>query len=42
MSSDVRWRQRFENFQKAFNLLNEVINLENPDIFPKGWNGSIF
>ncbi len=28
MNNDIRWKQRFENFEKAFLLLNEVIDKE--------------
>ncbi len=28
MNNDIRWKQRFENFEKAFLLLNEVTDKE--------------
>ena len=31
MSADIRWKQRFENFRSAYDLLNEIIE-ENEDI----------
>lgn len=33
--SDVRWKQRFENFQKAMALLNGSILVENPSILER-------
>ncbi len=35
MTDDIRWKQRFENFQKALSLLEGVLLLENPDIYQK-------
>ena len=29
MSKDIRWKQRFENFQKALALLKQLVNQEN-------------
>ena len=31
MNEDIRWKQRFENFRRAYNLLSEIIN-DNEDI----------
>src|SRR4051812_26286112 len=28
VSPDVRWRQRFESFERAFNLLTEALSLD--------------
>ncbi|MBK9192693.1 MAG: nucleotidyltransferase substrate binding protein [Crocinitomicaceae bacterium] len=28
--SDIRWKQRFQNFEKAFHNLKEAVALENP------------
>ena len=30
MNKDIRWRQRFQNFQKAFDLLETAIKIKNP------------
>ena len=29
MNADIRWKQRFENFQKALNLLEELAAQQN-------------
>jgi len=29
---DIRWRQRFENFEKSYLLLAETIEIENPSV----------
>ncbi|MFN3996583.1 nucleotidyltransferase substrate binding protein [Algoriphagus sp.] len=31
MSNDIRWEQRFENFNKAFSKLNEAIDLSSAE-----------
>ena len=30
-NKDIRWKQRFQNFEKAFFKLNEAIELKNPN-----------
>lgn len=32
MQKDIRWKQRFENFEKAFFLLDQSLKLKVPDI----------
>lgn len=32
---DTRWQQRFENFEKTLLLLQNAMNISNPDIFQK-------
>ncbi len=29
---EIRWRQRFENFEKAYLLLAETIEVKNPSV----------
>lgn len=29
-SKDIRWKQRFQNFEKAFQLLEKALAIENP------------
>lgn len=31
MNSDIRWLQRFENFDKSFNLLTKALAIPNPN-----------
>lgn len=33
--NDVRWKQRLQNFEKAFNHLQTAIEITNPDIVQK-------
>ncbi len=28
--SDIRWKQRFQNFEKAYNLLKDTVEIEHP------------
>lgn len=35
MEKDIRWRQRFINFEKAMKYLEEAVNLSEPDIIQK-------
>jgi len=35
MSQDIRYIQRFENFEKSFKLLEDAIKIENPSILEK-------
>ena len=32
---DIRWKQRFQNFEKSFHLLEEAMNIAKPDIFQR-------
>ncbi len=32
---DIRWRQRFSNFEKSFVLLKKAVSVENPDIIQR-------
>jgi nucleotidyltransferase substrate binding protein (TIGR01987 family) len=34
-NKDIRWKQRFENFQKALNYLEEGMSIKNPDTIQK-------
>jgi nucleotidyltransferase substrate binding protein (TIGR01987 family) len=34
-TDNIRWKQRFQNYEKALLLLKEAINLKNPDIIQK-------
>jgi len=33
---DIRWRQRFENFEKAYKLIERTIQIKNPSEAEKG------
>lgn len=35
MKTDVRWKQRFQNFEKSLNYLQEAIKINKPDIIQK-------
>lgn len=32
---DIRWKQRFQNFEKALHLLENTMKIQNPDIAQK-------
>jgi len=32
---DIRWKQRFQNFEKSLYLLTQALNIEEPDIIEK-------
>jgi nucleotidyltransferase substrate binding protein (TIGR01987 family) len=32
---DIRWQQRFQNFQKSLHLLQGALDITNPDIYQK-------
>lgn len=32
---DIRWQQRFQNFQKSLHLLEGALDIETPDIYQK-------
>jgi nucleotidyltransferase substrate binding protein (TIGR01987 family) len=32
---DIRWQQRFQNFTKSMNYLEQALQIENPDIVQK-------
>ena len=34
-NQDVRWKQRFQNFEKSLMLLEGALRLESPDIYQK-------
>src|SRR5438105_3964344 len=34
-NKDVRWRQRFQNFEEALRHLEDAIQIKNPDIIQK-------
>jgi nucleotidyltransferase substrate binding protein (TIGR01987 family) len=34
-NGDIRWKQRFDNFSKAMRLLENALQIENPDITQK-------
>ena len=31
-NQDIRWQQRFENFEKSLNYLRDSLQLKDPDI----------
>lgn len=33
--SDIRWKQRFQNYEKALTVLEQGLELKSPDIFQK-------
>lgn len=33
--NEVRWKQRFSNFEKSLNFLKDALKIENPDIVQK-------
>ena len=35
MKQDIRWKQRFQNFENTFHLLNDAMNIATPDEFQK-------
>ena len=35
-NKDIRWRQRFENFEKAYRLLERTVQIKNPSEAEKG------
>jgi nucleotidyltransferase substrate binding protein (TIGR01987 family) len=35
MNSEIRWKQRFQNFEKSILLLEEAMKIPKPDIFQK-------
>lgn len=35
MTEDIRWKQRFQNFEKALNHLIDALEVENPSILEK-------
>ncbi len=32
---DIRWKQRFQNFEKAIGYLEDALAIENPDMVQK-------
>lgn len=36
MNSDIRWKQRFENFERALNVLNRTLLINSPSEAEKG------
>jgi nucleotidyltransferase substrate binding protein (TIGR01987 family) len=34
-NQDVRWKQRFQNFEKSMNLLSGALAVESPDIYQR-------
>ena len=34
-NSDVRWKQRYTNYTKVLSLLENALNIEQPDIVQK-------
>lgn len=34
-NSDIRWKQRFQNFEKAIGHLGDALEIENPDLLQK-------
>lgn len=34
-SKDIRWKQRFQNFERSLNFLELAINVQDPDIIQK-------
>lgn len=35
MSQDIRWKQRFENFNKAYSLLESSLEIKSPNLVEK-------
>lgn len=35
MSTDIRWKQRYQNFKKSLQYLEKAINIKDPDIIRK-------
>jgi nucleotidyltransferase substrate binding protein (TIGR01987 family) len=35
MNTETRWKQRFQNFDKSIRLLEQALNIQEPDIFQK-------
>lgn len=36
MNKEIRWKQRFENFDKSFQVLERTIAIENPSEAERG------
>ncbi|MBF0432597.1 MAG: nucleotidyltransferase substrate binding protein [Fibrobacteria bacterium] len=36
MNTEIRWKQRFENFEKAFQLLERTVAIESPSEAERG------
>ncbi len=34
-NKDVRWKQRFQNFERALKYLEQALNISQPDIIQK-------
>lgn len=34
-AADIRWKQRFQNFEKSLNLLEEALTIERPSLVEK-------
>lgn len=34
-NQDIRWKQRFQNFEKSLNYLQQAMQIPHPDIFQK-------
>jgi nucleotidyltransferase substrate binding protein (TIGR01987 family) len=34
-NKDIRWKQRFQNFEKSLNYLEQALNIQQPDIIQK-------
>ena len=34
-NNDIRWKQRFQNFEKAMGHLEDALEIENPDLLQK-------
>ena len=34
-SKEIRWKQRFQNFEKSLNYLEQAMQIQNPDIIQK-------
>lgn len=35
IKTDIRWKQRFQNYQKAFGQLKEALKIQTPDLLQK-------
>lgn len=35
MNKDIRWKQRFQNYEKSVKFLEEAVKINQPDIFQK-------
>lgn len=38
----IRWKQRFQNYEKVIHFLEDALHIKNPDITQKEGHHSVF